>query len=548
MLPNTQLKFEVLDTHHDAGMITGHAIDFATTAFGGKGANVVVGGAYSGPTMAAQNVLKGFGIPQMSYSATSPLLSDSKEYPYFYRPCPSDAFQGAAVAQFLKEDLEFENVCVVHGDDSYNAGLAQAFKESSFDLDLNVVKTIELNWKPEVKDAKQVIQDIANSQCRIVFFSLHPDASSRIVREAYLEGIMGPGTGWLWHMGDAATVAIADVISAASVPLDYCTDGALVSVDDCAASEKKVSPGIDAENALIGSTGCIPLAPSGDALAAFMNAYEAMDNTEGTCGNDAPVTESCSCAEDTDNAGVKLFQRDHDNDPSTPDRCVGFEYKSTEDGYFAPDGYSYYAYDVVYAFAFAAQKMLDDGETSFSSSGITEALKDISFPGVTGTVDFETSGDREIGVGFTIRNFEKDTGMNTIGNWDKATGLVFDGAQSVKTMTWSTADGSIPSDVPPPPFEEKNLLSGGLVSIGTILVVFNYLVAIVLGGMTFWKRKNKVIRASQPMFLAMVLIGCCVSTSTILFFSEDDSGEYDKAGDVNCMMQPVFYSLGFTFR
>ena len=66
LLPNTQLKFEVLDTHHDAGMITGHAISFATTAFDGKGADVVVGGAYSGNTIASHNVLKGFGMPQVS--------------------------------------------------------------------------------------------------------------------------------------------------------------------------------------------------------------------------------------------------------------------------------------------------------------------------------------------------------------------------------------------------------------------------------------------------------------------------------------------------
>ena len=49
------------------------------------------------------------------------------------------------------------------------------------------------------------------------------------------------------------------------------------------------------------------------------------------------------------------------------------------------------------------------------------------------------------------------------------------------------------------------------------------------------------------MFLFMILVGCCVSTSTIILFSQDDDGDYDKAGDVNCMMQPFMYSLGFVF-
>jgi len=66
LLPDTVLKFEVMDTRHDAGTGLAGAFHLATDAFEGKGADVVVGAAYSGVTTVVQNVLKNFGTPQVS--------------------------------------------------------------------------------------------------------------------------------------------------------------------------------------------------------------------------------------------------------------------------------------------------------------------------------------------------------------------------------------------------------------------------------------------------------------------------------------------------
>ena len=370
----------------------------------------------------------------MSYSATSPLLSNSKEYPYFFRPVPSDAFQGKAIAQFLKDDLEYTNVCVVHGDDGYNANLALAFSLASIDLSITVVKTIQTTEKPEEKEAADAIAMLKDASCRVVFLSLHPSSAVPLVRQASAAGIMGSTSGWLWVFPDAITVGVSDVLLGMVEDATY-TDGAGKSVTTAGAPA----------DLLEGAMGCIPLAPSGAALSTFMTTYEGMANTQGTCGNDAEVTDSCSCAPDVDDAGMGLFQRDHDNDPSTPDRCVGFEYKSDQVGYFEPEGYTYYAYDVIYAFAHAAQKLLDDGEKHFSKAAMTEALKVISFESVTGTVDFETNGDREIGAGFTIKNY-KTTGFEAIGDWDKSTGVTFKvGAEAA--INWPTSDNSKPKNL-----------------------------------------------------------------------------------------------------
>ena len=118
-------------------------------------------------------------------------------------------------------------------------------------------------------------------------------------------------------------------------------------------------------------------------------------------------------------------------------------------------------------------------------------------------------------------------------------------------------------DKAPLPDEDKNILSSSLVTVGSFLVIVNYCIAATLGSLTFLNRKHKVIRASQPLFLYMVLLGCCISTTTIFFFGQNDDGggkdrrtvngegdispAYENADDVNCMMQPFLYSFGFIF-
>ena len=164
----------------------------------------------------------------------------------------------------------------------------------------------------------------------------------------------------------------------------------------------------------------------------------------------------------------------------------------------------------------------------------------------------ETGSRDPASCNFMLYNWQCDEDTctkYTAGSWTALNGWDYSGGDT-PGGSFRFSDNTLvaPSDLGPPPFEEKNLLGGGLITIGTLLVVVNYGIAIVLATLTMLYNKNKVIRASQPMFLLMVLVGCCVSTTTILFFSQDDSGDYDKAGDVDCMMQPVFYSLGFTFR
>ena len=101
ILPHTTIKIAVRDSRVNVGKTFFATLDMATNAFNKTGVDACIGGASSAESDAASNVLTQFSTVQISYSSTSPLLSAKINYPYFARTCPSDSFQGAAMADLV---------------------------------------------------------------------------------------------------------------------------------------------------------------------------------------------------------------------------------------------------------------------------------------------------------------------------------------------------------------------------------------------------------------------------------------------------------------
>ena len=103
VLPNTTVKISVKDTNVNVGTAFFSSLDLATKSFKNRGVDACIGAATSGESEAAATVFSHFSTVQISYSSTSPLLSNKINYPYFARTCPSDAFQGAAMADIVSK-------------------------------------------------------------------------------------------------------------------------------------------------------------------------------------------------------------------------------------------------------------------------------------------------------------------------------------------------------------------------------------------------------------------------------------------------------------
>ncbi|HXW96650.1 MAG TPA: ABC transporter substrate-binding protein [Gemmatimonadales bacterium] len=86
----------------------------------------VIGGAYSGVTLAAAPVYNGGSNPlvQLSPSASSPHLTTAGDFTF--RLCPSDLAYGAALAQFAR-DRGLDRAAVLYVNDEYGRGFRLSF-------------------------------------------------------------------------------------------------------------------------------------------------------------------------------------------------------------------------------------------------------------------------------------------------------------------------------------------------------------------------------------------------------------------------------------
>ena len=86
-----------------------------------------------------------------------------------------------------------------------------------------------------------------------------------------------------------------------------------------------------------------------------------------------------------------------------------------------PNTYATFAYDAVYAFALAAQQMIDASADPTNGTALLPVLAGLEFQGATGPVSFDQNYDRN-GV-YDLLN-QNGTIFVDIGNWDKVNGLV----------------------------------------------------------------------------------------------------------------------------
>lgn len=91
--------------------------------------------------------------------------------------------------------------------------------------------------------------------------------------------------------------------------------------------------------------------------------------------------------------------------------------------------------------------------------------------------------------------------------------------------------------------ENPNMIPPSLIKVCYVLAGINLVLVAVCAAWVFKNRKRSHIRMAQPMFLAMILVGCVISTSSVFAMAQQDSGD----GPVPvCAAIPWLYSIGFS--
>jgi branched-chain amino acid transport system substrate-binding protein len=147
-----------------------------------RGAVVVMGHICSGATKAALGIYKDSKIICMSPSATNPPLTQSGEYPNFYRTIASDDSQARLEVNFAIEVLKVNKIAVLHDKGDYGKGLAE-FAKSFIEKSGKAKVVLYEGVTPGAVDYSAVVQKIKHSGAEaIIYGGYHPEASKIVMQ------------------------------------------------------------------------------------------------------------------------------------------------------------------------------------------------------------------------------------------------------------------------------------------------------------------------------------------------------------------------------
>ena len=146
----------------------------------GEGVVAVIGHICSGATRAALGVYLDSEIVVVSPSATNPPLTQSGEYPNFFRTIAPDDAQAALQIEFLLNELNGSNVAILHDQGDYGQGLAD-FARGYVDESATAEVVLYDGVTPGAVDYSAIINRVQQSDAdTVVFGGYHPEASKLV--------------------------------------------------------------------------------------------------------------------------------------------------------------------------------------------------------------------------------------------------------------------------------------------------------------------------------------------------------------------------------
>jgi branched-chain amino acid transport system substrate-binding protein len=155
------------------------AINTATKLVSKK-ADIVMGHICSGATKAAMGIYKDAKMIAVSPSATNPDLTQSGQYPNFFRTIASDDAQAKLEVDFAVNRLKVQKIAVLHDKGDYGKGLAE-FAKKFIEAGKKAKVVLYEGITPGAVDYSAIVQKIKQSGAEAVIYGgYHPEAASII--------------------------------------------------------------------------------------------------------------------------------------------------------------------------------------------------------------------------------------------------------------------------------------------------------------------------------------------------------------------------------
>ncbi len=150
----------------------------------------VIGHICSGATKSALGIYKDSSIVCISPSATNPPLTQSGEYPNFFRTIAPDDAQAKLAVTFIKEKLNLKTLAILHDKGDYGKGFADLVKTYAEEVGIQVLLFEGVN--PGAPDYSAVVNKIGNAAPEgVVWGGYHPEAS-KLVQQMRDKGMTTP--------------------------------------------------------------------------------------------------------------------------------------------------------------------------------------------------------------------------------------------------------------------------------------------------------------------------------------------------------------------
>ena len=177
----------------------------AAQALIAEGVHIVIGSSGSSVSAAMAAELGPQKIPQISYAASSPSLSDRTLYPYFMRVAASDADQGKAIGDLVSV-FGWKKGATIHTSDSYGVGLISVFAEI-FKKNGGVIIT-DQQFDPGATDVAAQAQSLVDSNPEFILgHFIDVDAATAVKKAWEVGAIRKP---WITTDGWSTTATFAN--------------------------------------------------------------------------------------------------------------------------------------------------------------------------------------------------------------------------------------------------------------------------------------------------------------------------------------------------
>ncbi|MCD2512028.1 branched-chain amino acid ABC transporter substrate-binding protein [Comamonas endophytica] len=154
----------------------------------------VIGPICSGAAIAAAPIYNNEGVVAVTPSATSPALTDGKNYQFIFRTIGRDDQQGPSAAKFIIEKAKPKKVAVVHDKQSYGQGIATSVRDALQKAGISVALFEGINAGDS--DYSAVITKLKSNGVDFVYYGGYHPEMGLLLRQAAEQGLkvrmMGP--------------------------------------------------------------------------------------------------------------------------------------------------------------------------------------------------------------------------------------------------------------------------------------------------------------------------------------------------------------------